>query len=148
MGLLPDTQNWGLRMRRECWERFSHHRLQRKPLVSDPGMHRGTCVTHVSWCMPGSLTRGGGENVPGACPTRNFTYLARGPCGVIGLPGWQVDHRKHQLFSGNYPAHNSHSARVPYPTIHNCVTEICRCMHNSVTKWYIVRYLSDALWDW
>ena len=60
---------------------FPHHRLQRKPLVNDPGMHRGTCVTHVPWCMPGSLIHGGGENVPGipgACATRNFTYLARG----------------------------------------------------------------------
>ena len=28
------------------------------PQVSDPGMHHGTCVTHVSWCMPGSLTNG------------------------------------------------------------------------------------------
>ena len=27
------------------------HRLQRKPLVSDPGMHHGTWVTHVPWCM-------------------------------------------------------------------------------------------------
>ena len=26
------------------------------PWVSDPGMHHGTCVTHVPWCMPGSLT--------------------------------------------------------------------------------------------
>ena len=46
-----------------------------KPLVSDHGMHHGTCVTHVSWCMSGSLTRGGGENVPGipgACATRNL----------------------------------------------------------------------------
>ena len=40
-------------------------RLQRKLLVSDPGMHHGTCVTHVPWCMSGSLTRHGGENVPG-----------------------------------------------------------------------------------
>ena len=23
---------------------------------SDPDMHHGTCVTHVPWCMPGSLT--------------------------------------------------------------------------------------------
>ena len=44
---------------------FPCRRLQRKPLVSDPGMYYGTCVTHVSWCMSGSLTRGGGENVPG-----------------------------------------------------------------------------------
>ena len=28
------------------------------PLVSYPDMHHGTCVTHVSWCMPGSLTSG------------------------------------------------------------------------------------------
>ena len=65
---------------------FPRHRLQRKPLVSDPGMHHGTCATHVPWSMSGSLTRGGGENVPGipgACATRNFTYLVRGPCVLI-----------------------------------------------------------------
>ena len=28
------------------------------PQVSDPGVHHGTCVTHVPWCMPGSLTNG------------------------------------------------------------------------------------------
>ena len=28
------------------------------PQVSDPGMHHGTCVTRVPWCMPGSLTNG------------------------------------------------------------------------------------------
>ena len=69
-------------MRRECREGFPHHRLKRKPLVSDPVMHHGTCVTHVPWCMSGSQTRGGGENVPGipgACATRNFTHLVRGP---------------------------------------------------------------------
>ena len=49
---------------------FPRRRFQRKLLVSDPGMHHGTCVTHVPWCMSGSLTCGGGENVrgiPGAC---------------------------------------------------------------------------------
>ena len=29
---------------------FPRHQLQRKPLVSDPDMHHGTCVTHVPWC--------------------------------------------------------------------------------------------------
>ena len=36
----------------------------------------------VPWCMSGSLTRGGGKNVPGipgACTTRNFAYLVRSP---------------------------------------------------------------------
>ena len=82
MGLSPKTYNCGMRMRRECRERYSLHRLQRNPLVSNPGTHHGTCVKHVPGCMSGSLTRSGGENVSGilgACPTRNFTYLARGP---------------------------------------------------------------------
>ena len=51
MGLFPDTQNCRLRMRRECRERFPRHQLQRKPQVSDPGMHHDTCVTHLSWYM-------------------------------------------------------------------------------------------------
>ena len=51
-------------MHRVCQERFPRHRLQRKPLVSDPGMHHGTCLTHVPWCLSGSLTRGGGKTFP------------------------------------------------------------------------------------
>ena len=31
--------------------------------------------------------------------------------------------------------------------MHHFVTEMCTCVHISVTKWYIVGYLSDALWD-
>ena len=65
---------------------FPATQLQRKPLVSDPDMHHGTCVTHVPCCISGSPTRGDGGNVPGipgACATRNFTYLARGPCNSL-----------------------------------------------------------------
>ena len=53
--------------------------------VSDPDIHRGKCMKHVPWCMPGWLPSGGGENVPGtpgACATRNFTYLVRSPYGA------------------------------------------------------------------
>ena len=57
------------------------------PWVSDPDMQHGTCMTHVPWCMPGSLTnsflwsrwRGKILGILGACAIRNFTYLARGP---------------------------------------------------------------------
>ena len=69
-------------MPRKCRECLARHRLQRKLLVNEPGMHHGTCVTHVSWCMSGSLTRGGRENIssiPGACANCNSAYLARGP---------------------------------------------------------------------
>ena len=43
----------GLRMRRECRELFPRHRG-----FCNPDMHHGTCVTHVPWCIPGSLTIG------------------------------------------------------------------------------------------
>ena len=54
----------------------------RHRLVSDPGMHHGTFITHVPWCMSGSLTLDGGENVPGitgARASRNFRYLTSDP---------------------------------------------------------------------
>ena len=47
MGLLPDTQNCGLRMRQECRERFPGHRLQRKLLVSDPSHRSKTAQDFV-----------------------------------------------------------------------------------------------------
>ena len=75
---------------------------------------------HVPWCMPGSLTRvsfevGGGENVPGipgACATRNLTYLVRCSCkwavrnpGVREIIHWYgfqyVCHLVHSVYLEN-----------------------------------------------
>ena len=61
---------------------FPRRRFLRDPLVSDPGMHHGTCVTHVPWCMPGSLTCGDGEHVPGI----------PGACASAILRIWQEAH--------------------------------------------------------
>ena len=61
---------------------FPRRRFQRELLVSDPGMHHGTCVTHVPWCMSGSLTCGDGENVPGI----------PGACAPAILRIWQEAH--------------------------------------------------------
>ena len=61
---------------------FPRRRFRRKPLFSDPGMHHGTCVTHVPWCMSGSLTCGDGENVPGI----------PGACAPAILRIWQEAH--------------------------------------------------------
>ena len=63
---------------------FPRRRFQRKPIVGDPGMHHGTCVTHVPWCMSGSLTCGDGENVPGI----------PGACAPAILRIWQEAHEK------------------------------------------------------
>ena len=56
LGLLPDTQNCGMSMRRECREHFRRYRLQRKLLVSDPDMHHGTCVRHARAVMHVGIT--------------------------------------------------------------------------------------------
>ena len=61
---------------------FPCRRFQRKPLDSDPCMHHGTCVTHVPWCMSGSLTCGDRENVPGI----------PGACAPAILRIWQEAH--------------------------------------------------------
>ena len=63
-------------------------RFQRKPLVSDPGMHHGTCVTHVPWCMSRSLTCGDRENVPGI----------PGACAPAILRIWQEAHWTECIF--------------------------------------------------
>ena len=66
---------------------FPCRRLQWKPLVRDPGMHHDTCVTHVPWCMSGSLTRGGGEIVP-AFPAHahpQFNVSGKRPMGRIHI---------------------------------------------------------------
>ena len=68
-------------VRLECWERPPPPQMR----VSDPYMHRGTCVTHVPWCMPGSLTSGFLWNKLREKRSRHsanssFTCLVRGPC--------------------------------------------------------------------
>ena len=104
-------------MPRECRERFPCHRLQRKPLVSDPVMHHGTCVTHVPCYMSRSLTRGGRENVPGipgACATRNFTYLLRGPWW-INRPSTALPFNCHSLiWMGPGICHRSQAGALAY----------------------------------
>ena len=92
-------------MRRECRERFPRHWLQRKPLVSDPGMHHSTCVMHVPWSMSGSLTHGGRKNVPGvpgAYLILNFTYLIRSPWHIEEMFKLQSFLTKHSLTKTSY----------------------------------------------
>ena len=68
---------------------FSRHRFQRKPLVSDPGMHQGMCVTHVPWCMPGSLTSGGqGKRSRHSRRMRNPQFY------ITRVAPWGPDRRK------------------------------------------------------
>ena len=133
VGLLPDMHNCGLRMRRECRECFPRHWFhwfERKPLVSDPGMHHDTCVTHVSWCMSGSLTSGVGENVPGACTTHNVAYLVRGPWGngfchlCVHFQWQEMTKSMNALYWSTQNHHNHHTKMIFVNTLTINITNL------------------------
>ena len=116
-------------MRWECRGRFPHHRLKKTPL-SDPHMHHGTCVTHVPWCMSGSLTHGGEENVPGtgipgAWATRNATYLVRGP--------WYDQELPRQIFKR---LHMEQLHRVPLLWTEG--QQCGKCLNGMTQSWHIL----------
>ena len=94
MGLLTDTENWRLRMRQECRERFPRHR----------GLAIPTCITARAWptsrdsCRDRQLAvsfevsgMGNVPDIPGACASRNFAYLARGPWN----PKYSLSHSRY-----------------------------------------------------
>ena len=138
------------RMRRECRERFIRHQFQRRSLVSDPGMHHGTCVAHVPWCMSGSLTRGCVENVPGipgSCATHNLTYLTRGL--------WHSPLQRKPLIA---PSHTHLHITTPFLTTSSflCLADFISCIYkisprSPIHVWYCERLTSTDeiyLYDW
>ena len=59
-----------------------HKSMQHKSMIPATAFNENHGLAIPACITSGSLTCGGGENVPGipgACATRNFTYLVRGP---------------------------------------------------------------------
>ena len=56
-------------------------------------------------------------------------------------------YRKSMTANWRVLSHKSHNALNKYVTMHHFVTEMCTHVYISVTEWYIVGYLSNALWD-
>ena len=116
---------------------FPRHRLQRKPLVSYPGMHHGTCVTHVPWCMSGSLTRGGGENVP----------VIPGACAPAILRIWQEAHGL-TLIHGKRMSNAMWDAIIhPFPNFNGATVKIWEWISNFIPH-FIIDLITDLFWDW
>ena len=106
----------------------------RIPLVTDPSMHHGTCVTHVPWCLSGSLSHVGGENVPGI-PSQCaiFTYLARGLLvSSVTLPLWYLS----EILAGNLCCVNRSQPSAPCCGTNHWRSTAKGCMYGPDTvKW-------------
>ena len=147
----------------ECRERFSRDRLQTKPLVSVSGMLHGTFITHVPWCMSGSLTRGGEENVPGKRPMPKIKLDLKlelqlyciiwvqlpGPCRIIYSDGRCLD----------FITNNSASSLITRPTMstlkktarkQTLFQESCLCPYYAPNphRTLVVLYRMFAIFTW
>ena len=146
-------------MCRECRERFPRHRLQRKPIVSDPGMHHCTCVTHMPWCLSGSLTRCGGDNLPGipvACATlynHDVTQIALRSVKLAGCSILDIGHSNVQC-----PISNIRLTSRSYCTkpVHGCwgcnvdgtIGHLYTCTYNWIMWDKIITYCLYNTVEW
>ena len=90
----------------------------------------------IWWWYTFGLNKNKGNNVTPWCPLQVPLYWY--PILLIKSP---------QFIQGQITELTiHHNAPVPYLTMYHFITEMCSCAH-SVTKWCIVGYLSDALWD-
>ena len=82
--------------------------------VSDPNMHYGMCVTHVPWCMPGSLTSGflwsrwRGERSRHSWRMRNPQIYVSGKRPIEMLSAWLTLCDGNQPFGCIFPLKKSH----------------------------------------
>ena len=135
---------------------FPRHRLQRKPLVSDPGMHHGTCVTHVPWCMSGSLTvffKTRGHLLVWAPPRLASSGLAwpclAMPCHALSCLAWVwiwrffVQYKKWDSYGGVVLMRFSRYLQSDYSRL---ITIWAKCIY---IFWYFVqkhRFTKDIYW--
>ena len=83
------------------------------PRVSDPDMHHGTCVTHVPWCMLGSLTEVSFEVVCGE--NIKVNNLSRRHPSIAAI---LIDHWTHPPGVRNV---TSNPSWIPHCWLDNCL---------------------------
>ena len=89
--------------------------------------------------MSGSVTYGGGENfpcIPGACATRNFTYLARGPW-------WDRSFASHYIIKiSNFEWIELSRYRIQV-NFNTSIHEVLLKLHAFDTKMRFIRYMEN-----
>ena len=105
--------------------------MSKEPLVSDPDIYHGTCVTQVPWCMSGSLTRGGGENgktFP-AFPAHVQSAIL---CICQEAHGWSINGAAHSV-APTCPYITTMFTYVNLHKVSSCqgCSYLCRCVFRS-----------------
>ena len=97
--------------------------------VSDPDMHHGTCVTHVPWCMTGSLT-----SVLLWSRRRGETFPASGkrPIGMPIVDITYIHWRSLPNCTGDYHDPRKWVERSMGIKFCLCSPEICQYRHHSI----------------
>ena len=131
-------------MRQECRERFPRHRLHRKPLVSDPGMHHCKCVTHVPWCMSGSLNCcGEGKCSRHSRRMRNWKFYVSGKRPIVWyfLPERASHNVATRWCLYGYHPHDTHNTTEPFQS-HMLLT----LWGPSITSAILHKTISNTFW--
>ena len=87
-------------MRRKFRERFTRHRLQRKPLVSDPGMHHAHAEMHVGIAEP--RWRGKGSRYSRRMRNPQFYVSGKRPMELCELVPIDKDIRANEINISNF----------------------------------------------
>ena len=100
------------------------------PRISDPDMHHGTCVTHVPWCMPGSLTNGLTLKSVRGKRSRHSRRMRNPQCCVSGKRPMVWRAELHRLLDENIPHIYIYIFPVTQSTTHNYVyLEVVDLLH-------------------
>ena len=86
------------------------------PRVIHPGMHHGTCVTRVLWCIPESLTSGFLSSRWREKPSRHSQHMCNAKFYVSGKRSMVEDSGNPQIYLGfpPYPQTNQDLCRIQW----------------------------------
>ena len=98
--------------------------------VSDTDMHHGTCVTHVPWCMPGSLTSGSLWSRWRGKRSRHSRRMRNPQFYVSGKSSIELPHIS-SLFTVMNHAFTCFGHDEPHVML--CSLPVCACFHQSST---------------
>ena len=132
-------------MRRGCRERFPP-----PPRFSEPDMHHGTCVTHVPWCMAGSLTSGflwnrcRGKRSRHSRRMRNPWFCVSGKRPMEAAVTWHEYHDTPISQISQCIRQASHHTPCRRRNVHTCANFCYKAVLVEIWDWRIVEFVQQV----